>query len=183
GRPASDSRRSSLLKYDSGVSRRPSSARKPAFGFAVVWSWVTPRLRFPRMAASARRSTVKRASPKYSRAQPISRAPVMMVIGMVRSSELQVDDLAHPQAADGHEHHRGADHHPPQRLREQRCHVAGADEHEHRDDAHGHGHQDVGGELAFRSEGGNMAFDFVAFADGSVDLVQHLRQVPAYFTV
>ena len=57
-------------------------------------------------------------------------------------------------------------------------HIAGVDHHEHRYDAEGHGHQDVGGELSLGRQGLDVALDFAALADGFVDLVQDFGEVP-----
>src|SRR6476661_9958919 len=99
------------------------------------------------------------------------------------ASELQVDDFAHPQPANGHEDDGGGDHAPAQRVREHGVHVTGIDQHQHHHDPDRHGHEDVRGKLSLGCEGFDVSFDLTALADGLVDLVQDFGQVPAHFTV
>src|SRR6478735_8551166 len=103
--------------------------------------------------------------------------------GAMAASELQVDDLAHPQTANGHEDHGGGDHAPAQRVGEHDVHVAGINLHQHQHNSDRHGHEDIGREFALGGEGFDVPLDFAALADGLVDLVQDFGQVAAHLPV
>src|SRR6476619_660352 len=107
----------------------------------------------------------------------------MSTAGAMAASELQVDDLAHPQTANGHEDDGSDDHDPAQQMGKHDVHVAGINQHQHQHNPDRHGHEDVGREFAFSGEGFDVPLDLAALADGLVDLVQDFGQVAAYFAV